>query len=304
MKRLLTLILTVLFASQCLKAEGYYYNIRVGQQKYLKVNPSSFLHPYITKYVWDAPSVGLYIVSGGWIHDDWCVVEGNVPSNLGDRYEVSCRIYERAPGSVVERVTQTVYFYITVEGISNGNGEGVDDGQLHPCTGGESPFVLDVFYTYPAEGDTIPPTDLIISFGCNNDLRTKVYNPYSFMYMEDENGKKYYPKSTVHAAYKNADESVYTIYKEINFKEPFEENMGYTYVIPVKSLFNSDSQYNSNEFRFSFRTGFASAIREVESKKLYDVYDLEGRLLRKHASSTDGLPRGVYIINKKKVIIK
>ena len=52
-----------------------------------------------------------------------------------------------------------------------------------------------------------------------------------------------------------------------------------------------------------------TAIRtaKTESDRLVKVYSLDGRLLRTAMSSheaTAGLPKGIYIVNKKKLILK
>ena len=52
-----------------------------------------------------------------------------------------------------------------------------------------------------------------------------------------------------------------------------------------------------------------TAIRtaKTESDGFVKVYSLDGRLLRSHESSheaTAGLPKGIYIVNKKKIILK
>ena len=36
----------------------------------------------------------------------------------------------------------------------------------------------------------------------------------------------------------------------------------------------------------------------------FNVYSLSGTLIRRNATSTDGLPRGVYIIGNRKVFVK
>ena len=35
-----------------------------------------------------------------------------------------------------------------------------------------------------------------------------------------------------------------------------------------------------------------------------DIYNLRGQLVRKNATSADGLPRGVYLQNGKKIVVK
>ena len=43
---------------------------------------------------------------------------------------------------------------------------------------------------------------------------------------------------------------------------------------------------------------------EVDAEHPADIYQLDGRLVRSHATSLDGLTKGVYIVNSKKVIVK
>ena len=37
---------------------------------------------------------------------------------------------------------------------------------------------------------------------------------------------------------------------------------------------------------------------------VYDIYDMSGRMVRKAATTTDGLKAGLYIINGKKILVK
>lgn len=48
----------------------------------------------------------------------------------------------------------------------------------------------------------------------------------------------------------------------------------------------------------------ASGINEISAEKPATVYDLKGNQIRKNATSIEGLAKGVYIINNKKVIVK
>ena len=43
-------------------------------------------------------------------------------------------------------------------------------------------------------------------------------------------------------------------------------------------------------------------LQPMEQQEPADVYDLNGRLVRKAARSLDNLPQGVYIVNGKKYI--
>ena len=54
--------------------------------------------------------------------------------------------------------------------------------------------------------------------------------------------------------------------------------------------------------------GFTTNIDDVNidgnEHKSYDIYNINGQLVRKNATSTDGLSKGLYIMNGKKVIVK
>lgn len=69
--------------------------------------------------------------------------------------------------------------------------------------------------------------------------------------------------------------------------------------------------YNRDEIssiRFDVRTEEANSIRLVEAAEAGDVpgavYSISGKLVRAHSESLEGLPKGIYIINKKKVVVK
>ena len=51
--------------------------------------------------------------------------------------------------------------------------------------------------------------------------------------------------------------------------------------------------------------GSATAIHHLkDGMAKTDVYDLNGIQMKKHATSTAGLQKGIYIINGKKIIVK
>lgn len=58
------------------------------------------------------------------------------------------------------------------------------------------------------------------------------------------------------------------------------------------------------EFTFKITATSASGINEITIDNPADVYDLQGNKVRSKATSTDGLSKGVYIINGQKVIVK
>ena len=52
-------------------------------------------------------------------------------------------------------------------------------------------------------------------------------------------------------------------------------------------------------------SGISSGINELHSTmNPNDIYDLRGRLIRKDATSTDGLPSGIYVRGGKKIVVK
>ena len=59
------------------------------------------------------------------------------------------------------------------------------------------------------------------------------------------------------------------------------------------------------EIRFYIDTEIVDDIDEVEQQPIVsDIYGMDGRLVRKLATGTEGLPKGMYIMNGKKVVVK
>lgn len=63
---------------------------------------------------------------------------------------------------------------------------------------------------------------------------------------------------------------------------------------------------HQNEKRFASVGGGAGTtdIIGVRLNEKIDIYSLDGKLIRKQAENTSGIPKGIYIVNGKKVIIK
>ena len=61
---------------------------------------------------------------------------------------------------------------------------------------------------------------------------------------------------------------------------------------------------NQSEKRFSALHYGTSMIQTLETSEPFDVYSLDGRIVRKQVKTMDGLENGLYIINGKKQIIK
>ena len=88
-------------------------------------------------------------------------------------------------------------------------------------------------------------------------------------------------------------------------ENPLEPNTTYTFTIgPGVFLDPATISPCMQEFSFSFTTGDPTGIRDLTvDKQLFDIYNLQGHKVRSKVSTTEGLPKGVYIINGKKIII-
>ena len=47
-----------------------------------------------------------------------------------------------------------------------------------------------------------------------------------------------------------------------------------------------------------------TGIEKVETSETMDIYSIDGRLIRKQATNTNGLSKGIYIVNGKKCVVK
>lgn len=76
---------------------------------------------------------------------------------------------------------------------------------------------------------------------------------------------------------------------------------GLTITIPKQSYWYYLDIYTTDDL------GVYDAIKEVnttDTSKLGNVYSLDGRLVKQHTASTDGLAKGIYILNGKKILVK
>lgn len=58
------------------------------------------------------------------------------------------------------------------------------------------------------------------------------------------------------------------------------------------------------EIRFFIDTEVIDEVKPVEVPEVADIYSLDGRLVRKNATSTEDLPKGLYIMSGKKMVVK
>ena len=65
---------------------------------------------------------------------------------------------------------------------------------------------------------------------------------------------------------------------------------------------------NISEFKVLINDGTETAIYNIQTtdnmKSVNGIYSVDGRLVRKNTTSTEGLAKGVYVVNGKKVVIK
>lgn len=58
------------------------------------------------------------------------------------------------------------------------------------------------------------------------------------------------------------------------------------------------------EIRFFIDTEVIDEVKPVVAPEVADIYGMDGRLVRKNAASLEGLPKGLYIMNGKKMVVK
>lgn len=117
-----------------------------------------------------------------------------------------------------------------------------------------------------------------------------------------------------------------TLYRIIGYSpanQPFDNTEGTLFALtmtsdgtlqpgtyPIQAGHINFVKSNGNEVTFNdVRTTLrvtANHIHENLITPLWpaDIYDLQGRIIRHQATSTDGLPKGIYLINHRKVVVK
>ena len=92
-----------------------------------------------------------------------------------------------------------------------------------------------------------------------------------------------------------------SLYDDANFWGPMLNKAEERLVIGGRSLTLS----RVKEIRFSVVTEIVDGINEVEQQSsVAHIYGMDGRLVRRDATTTEGLPKGIYIMNGKKVVVK
>lgn len=92
-----------------------------------------------------------------------------------------------------------------------------------------------------------------------------------------------------------------SLYDDSNFWGPVLNKAEDRLVIDGRSLTLS----RVKEIRFSIVTEIVDGITEAEQQPtVAHIYGMDGRLVRRDATTTEGLPKGMYIMNGKKVVVK
>ena len=86
--------------------------------------------------------------------------------------------------------------------------------------------------------------------------------------------------------------------------------MGQTYVVALKAYpyhNSTTTEWISENYSFvvdAQANPVGMDIVVVDEPACFDVYSLSGVLVRRKASSLEGLPKGIYIVDGKKMVVK
>lgn len=128
-----------------------------------------------------------------------------------------------------------------------------------------------------------------VVFGLDNSM-TYARGTYTFMTRPE--GKNYYGVSSSPAA---------------NDHIKLSKLSGTGRVNPFRIYFEVPVDGDGNEAKINMAFEEATGIRQATAEEigqLFDIYSVNGQLVKKNSNSTLGLPAGVYIVNGKKVVIK
>lgn len=82
----------------------------------------------------------------------------------------------------------------------------------------------------------------------------------------------------------------------------------YIYIYAGGSNGNARTRANSDDalkiYSISWESSASDISTPIGKEQLYDVYSLSGTLIKRRATSLDALPKGVYIVNGRKVVVK
>jgi hypothetical protein len=106
------------------------------------------------------------------------------------------------------------------------------------------------------------------------------------MVMVVARGMKHRAEGTVVADFDGVDKETCVVHVPYGCKAAYEQAEGW------------------REFAHIVEMDAPTGLAGVAADSVYDVYDLSGRKVRSQATTLQGLPKGVYFVNGRKVVAK
>ena len=161
---------------------------------------------------------------------------------------------------------------------------------------GEPAKPLELLSSNPVDGATNVSLDIHPQMKFSSNAITYRLTPYGNILLKKTDGTE-----VPHGPLCTSGELVW-----VEPDNPLEPNTTYIFTIG-SGVFIDPATVSpcSEEFSISFTTGSSSGISKLSTEKSpADIYDLHGRKIRTKATSTDGLPKGLYVTNGKKIVVR
>lgn len=108
-------------------------------------------------------------------------------------------------------------------------------------------------------------------------------------------------------SYRNGNEGEYGLAPNTSASEDGQltlKKIGNAHIVPFRAYFTVGSS-EASKVKFVFDDN-ETGINDInaDTKKAADIYSVDGRLVKKNATSLEGLDSGIYIMNGKKYVVK